>query len=70
MSSISQGNKRADKESKKAALGTDKNIALFPFVNGSKIKSKYRSEEISWSLEQGGAYELFWIYIGQIFLLP
>ena len=70
MSPISQGNRRADQESKKTALGTDKQIALFPSVNGSNIKPKYRSEEISWSLEQGGAHEGFCVYIGQMLFLP
>ena len=56
MSPISQGNRRADREAKKAALGTDKQMALFPSVHGSGIKPSYTSEDTSCTLEQGGMY--------------
>ena len=70
MSPNSQGSRRADREAKKAALGTAKQMALFPFVNGSDIKPNYKSEEISWALEKGDIHERPWIYIGQRLLLP
>ena len=69
MSPISQGNRKADQEAKKAALGTIEQLSLLPSVDGSDIKPNYISEEISWTLEQGGIHEGLWIYIGQKFFL-
>ena len=38
MSPISQGNRKADQEAKKAALGTIEQLSLLPSVDGSDIK--------------------------------
>ena len=70
MSPVSRGNGRAGREAKKAALGPDKQMALFSSVSGSDIKADYTSEEISWALEQGGVHEGPWIYTSQRVFLP